>query len=168
MKKIGLLVAFIALTLSNYAQNNSSTDKKEPVKIYNPDANAKADLALAVKKAKAEKKHVFVQVGGNWCVWCIKFHNLVESTPELKQYLNDHYVPIKLNYSPDNKNEAILNELGNPGRFGYPVFLIINEKGKLIHTQNSEYLEEGDGHSVKKIMAFLKNWNYTAVHSAVK
>lgn len=34
--------------------------------IYNPEANAKVEIASAVKKAKAENKHVLLQVGGNW------------------------------------------------------------------------------------------------------
>ncbi len=40
-------------------------------KIYNPDADAKADIAQAVKQAKAEGKNVLLQIGGNWCPWCI-------------------------------------------------------------------------------------------------
>ncbi|RZK50727.1 MAG: DUF255 domain-containing protein [Pedobacter sp.] len=164
MKKIVLFIAFIAFGYVSNAQTNPDATPN-PITIYNPQADAAQELKAAIKKAKAENKHVFVQVGGNWCVWCVKFHNLVEATPELKQYLTDNYVTLKLNYSPENKNEAILKKLSNPGRFGYPVFLVIDGKGKLIHTQNSEYLEEGDGHSVKKIMAFLKNWNYGALHA---
>ncbi len=57
---------------------------KEAVKIYNPQANARADIDAAVAKAKKEGKHVFIQVGGNWCGWCIAFHNMVDHTPELK------------------------------------------------------------------------------------
>ncbi|RYE51965.1 MAG: thioredoxin family protein, partial [Sphingobacteriales bacterium] len=109
-------------------------------------------------------KHVFVQVGGNWCVWCIRFHDLVNATPDLKKFMGDNYETVLINYSPENKNEAILKKFSNPGRFGFPVFLVLDGDGKLIHTQNSAYLEEGDGHSVKKITEFLKNWNYTALH----
>ena len=38
-------------------------------KLYNPDANAKLAIATAVQKAQGEDKHVFLQIGGNWCVW---------------------------------------------------------------------------------------------------
>ncbi|MDQ7948563.1 MAG: thioredoxin family protein [Pedobacter sp.] len=158
MKKI-IMLAF-ALTFSSFA---FAQTKKEAVHIYNPQANAQADINAAVAKAKAAKKHVFVQVGGNWCIWCIRFHDLVDSVPELKNYLNTNYEVVLLNWSPENKNEAILKKFNYPGRFGFPVFLILDGDGKLIHTQNSAYLEEGKGHSPKKILDFLKNWTYAAM-----
>lgn len=159
MKKI-LILAF-ALALGNVALAQTAT--KEAVHIYNPQANAQADIDAAVSKAKKANKHVFIQVGGNWCGWCILFHDLVKATPELKGYLDNNYETVLVNYSPENKNEAVLKKLGYPGRFGFPVFVILDGNGKLLHIENSAYLEEGKGHSVKKVMAFLKNWNYGAV-----
>ncbi|RZK56384.1 MAG: thioredoxin family protein [Pedobacter sp.] len=158
MKKLIILFSAILLSTASFAQ-----DKKPAVTIYNPKANAQADIDAAVKKAKQEKKHVFIQIGGNWCVWCIRFHDLVNATPDLKSYLNSNYETVLVNWSPENKNEAVLKKLGYPGRFGFPVFLILDGDGKLIHTQNSAYLEEGGGHSVKKVTDFLKNWNYGAL-----
>lgn len=159
MKRIVLiLVAFVAISTSGFAQA-----AKETVKIYNPSANAQADIDAAVAKAKKEGKHVFIQVGGNWCSWCIAFHNLVNNTPELKTVLNDNYETVLVNYSKENKNEAVLAKLNYPGRFGFPVFLVLDGEGKLLHTQNSAYLEEGKGHSVKKVTEFLKNWNVAAL-----
>ncbi|PST84980.1 thioredoxin family protein [Pedobacter yulinensis] len=136
--------------------------------IYNPKADARAELKAAVAKAAQTNKHVFVQVGGNWCVWCIAFHNLVEATPELKNFLNQNFEKVLINYSPENKNEALLASLGHPGRFGFPVFLVIDGKGKVLHIQNSAYLEEGKGHSVKKVMEFLKGWTVEAVNPPAK
>ncbi|MEJ5994042.1 thioredoxin family protein [Pedobacter sp. Du54] len=159
MKSILTLFAVLALSTSTFAQ----APAKPAVTIYNPKANAEADINAAVAKAKKEKKHVFIQVGGNWCIWCIRFHDLVDATPELKKLLNDNYETVLLNWSPENKNEAILKKYNYPGRFGFPVFLVLDGDGKLIHTQNSAYLEEGSGHSVKKITEFLKGWNYAAL-----
>jgi len=47
------------------------------ISIYNPDANAMDEVTEASEKALSERKHVFLQVGGNWCSWCVKFHNFV-------------------------------------------------------------------------------------------
>jgi len=158
MKALFILFVAVSLSTASFAQN-----AKPVVNLYNPKANAQNDIDAAVAKAKKEKKHVFVQVGGNWCIWCIRFHDLVKATPELTKLLADNYETVLLNYSPENKNEVILKKLGYPGRFGFPVFLVLDGDGKLIHTQNSAYLEEGNGHSVKKITEFLKNWNYAAL-----
>ncbi|WP_410220379.1 thioredoxin family protein [Pedobacter sp.] len=160
MKRILLLLICVMGMLAANAQ----TDNK-PVKIYNVEANAKADLDKAIAKAKKENKNVFVQVGGNWCVWCIRFHDLVDATPELKNYLNEKYETVLVNYSPENKNEETLKRLKNPGRFGFPVFVILNGAGEVIHIQNSAYLEKGNGHDPKLILDFLKNWTVAAVNA---
>lgn len=161
-----ILCAFLAISGSVYGQDKAVQQKKEAVHIYDPKANADADLNAAIKKAKAEKKNVFVQVGGNWCVWCIAFHNMVNANPELKGYLDSHFEKVLVNYSPENKNEAMMARLKYPGRFGFPVFVILNGEGEVLHIENSAYLEEGKGHSVKKVTDFLKNWTYAAVDPA--
>ena len=57
----------------------------------------------------------------------------------------------------------MMQRLGNPGRFGYPVFVVLNAKGKVIHTQDSSFLEEGNGYDKKKVVRFFKNWTPSAV-----
>ena len=163
MKKL-VLVAIACLMVSSAAfSQEKPAAKKEAVHLYNPKADAKADIDVAVAKAKKAGKHVFIQVGGNWCGWCIAFHNLVDSTPELKNYLNENYETVLVNYSQENKNAAVMANLGYPGRFGFPVFVVLDGNGKVLHIQNSAYLEEGKGHSVKLVMDFLKGWTAAAV-----
>ncbi len=41
----------------------------------------------------------------------------------------------------------MLKRLNNPGRFGYPVFVVLNGKGQVIHIQDSSFLEEGNGYN---------------------
>ena len=63
---------------------------------------------------------------------------------------------------------ALMKRLDNCGRFGYPVFVVLNEKGEPIHIQESESLEEGKGYSRKKVEKFLRLWNKKAVEAEVK
>lgn len=139
---------------------------QEKPNIYNPDADGKKDIAEAVAKAKAENKNVFLQIGGNWCIWCIYFYNLTNEDEDLKSFMNDNYEVVHVNYSQENENKDVLASLDYPQRFGFPVFVILNQEGKRIHTQNSEYLEEGKGHSKKKVMEFLKAWSPAALDPA--
>ncbi|MDX5442628.1 MAG: thioredoxin family protein, partial [Hymenobacteraceae bacterium] len=124
----------------------------EKLKIYNPDADAAAEIAAAVKKADAEGKHVLLQIGGNWCSWCIKFHQFTTTDAQLDSALKAGYVVQKVNYSKENHNLPVLEKLAYPQRFGFPVFVVLNSKGERIHTQNSAYLEEGQGYSKKKVL----------------
>jgi hypothetical protein len=55
-----LLISILGLFVS------TAIGQTEKTQLYDPMADAKKDIAEAVKKAKAENKHVFIQVGGNW------------------------------------------------------------------------------------------------------
>ncbi|GAB6279950.1 MAG: hypothetical protein STSR0006_19930 [Lentimicrobium sp.] len=50
-----------------------------------------------------------------------------------------------------------------PQRFGFPVFVILNQKGERIHTQDSGLLESGENYDDKKVIQFLKNWSPKAL-----
>lgn len=149
------LCVSLAMTLAVCAQ--------EKPKLYHPEANAQADVQNAVKKAQAEGKHVFLQIGGNWCSWCIKFNKFTTTDAQIDSLFKASYVIVHVNYSKENQNLALLEKLHYPQRFGFPVFLILNEKGERIHTQNSAYLEKGDGYDKAKIMEFLSAWNKNAL-----
>ena len=134
--------------------------------IYNPQANAQQEINQAVLKAKKEKKHVLLQIGGNWCIWCVRFHNFVDADTALKNAVNNNYVVVHVNYSDENKNEKLMAKLEYPTRFGFPVFVILDANGKRIHTQNSAYLEEDKGYSKKKVAEFFKHWSPMALDPA--
>lgn len=151
------LAVFLGLAGVVYA---NAQDKPQ---LYNVQADAAADIAAAVKKAKAENKHVFLQIGGNWCVWCLRFNKQVTENDTLRNAMESNYVVVHVNYSKENKNEKVLAGLGYPQRFGFPVFVVLDGDGNRLHTQNSSYLEEGNGHSAKKILGFLKDWSPKAI-----
>jgi thioredoxin-related protein len=155
-----LLLCFSFVVVN--AQEPSAAD----FHLYNPNADAFADIHNAVAKAKKEHKHVLLQIGGNWCVWCRRFNTLVTTDTVLKRVLDSNYVVVHVNYSKENKNPEVLKSLGYPQRFGYPVFVVLDSKGNCIHTQNSGYLEDGKGHSKAKVEEFLRQWSPAALDPA--
>ncbi len=158
MKKLCLNLIFVlGLIITSSAQ-----EKAKPT-LYNPSADAKADIAAAVKKASAESKHVLLQLGGNWCGWCILFNNLVTTNDTLKTYIEKNYVTVHVNYSKENVNEEVFAALGYPQRFGFPVFVVLDSKGQRLHTQNSGYLEKGKGHDPIKVLEFLESWSPASI-----
>ena len=136
---------------------------QEVIKIYNPDADASSAISQGILKAKAEHKYLFLQIGGNWCSWCRKFHKICSEDAEIKTVMEKNFLTIRINYSKENRNLELLKTLDYPQRFGFPVFVILDSDGKRIHTQNSSYLEEGEGYSTKKIVEFLNQWTPMAV-----
>ena len=132
--------------------------------VYKPAENATAAIQKAVAQAAKEKKHVLIQAGGNWCSWCARFYKLSKEDAQIDSLIKSSFVVYHLNYSKENKNLPVLAKYSFPQRFGFPVFLILDGKGKLLHTQNSAYLEEGGGYSKEKVMEFLSNWTTKALN----
>lgn len=136
----------------------------QPAKLYNPEANVSAAISEGIVKAKAENKHLLLQIGGNWCPWCIKFHNFCSEDMDISALIDKSYIIVKVNYSKENRNLSELKKLEYPQRFGFPVFVILDADGKRIHTQSSSYLEEGEGYSKKKVIDFLTQWSPMALN----
>lgn len=137
----------------------AAEEKAKLPKPYNDKENAEAKIAELVKQAQAENKNIILQAGGNWCIWCLRFNQFVQTTPELKNIIDENYLYYHLNYSPENKNEKVFAKYDNPGaKFGYPVFIVLDKNGKMIHTQDSAVLEEGKGYSTEKVKAFFQEW----------
>lgn len=132
-------------------------------KIYDEKINGMEQVNRAIEKAKSENKYVFCQVGGNWCPWCLRFADFVKNDTAISKVIEKNFVYIHVNYSKANKNPEAMRFLGNPARFGFPVFVIINGEGVPIHIQNSVYLEEGKGYNAKKVLEFFNIWTPEAV-----
>jgi len=128
--------------------------------LYKPEEKAEAELANAIAEAKKTGKHVFVQIGGNWCIWCARFHEYIANDKQLDSLVNANYVVYHLNYSKENYNVKLLTKYKFPQRFGFPVFLVLDGEGNLIHTQNSWYLEDGKtSYDREKVKTFFSEWS---------
>lgn len=140
-------------------------------KVYNETIDPMSQIDEALTKAKGEGKYVVCQVGGNWCPWCLRFADFVEKDSAVNKVVNDNFVFIHVNYNPrrtaggeaQQKAVQLMQRLGNPSRFGFPVFVVLNEKGDVLHIQDSSFLEEGKGYSEGKTLRFFKNWTPKAV-----
>ena len=136
---------------------------QEAVKLYDPSLDGMKQIKEAVAKAKTEGKHVLIQYGGNWCGWCIKFDAFCKADTAITRVVKSNYIPVKLNYDQTNKNDAANEYLGNPTRFGFPVFIIVDGNSKILHIQDSSLLEEGQGYNQKKVLGFFKSWTAEAI-----
>ena len=160
MKKLFLIFSLILpLTTFLFAQT-------EGVHIYNPEANAREDIAKAVRQAKAESKHVLLQIGGNWCPWCVKLHGMETTDKQIDSLLKANYILVMVNFpkEKDKRDPEFMASLGNPQRFGFPVLVVLNQNGERIHIQDSWYLEEDKSYDKEKLMHFLEMWSMAAVN----
>ncbi len=149
-------VVFLSIVCGAFAQTGAVQVGGAKEKIFDPSRDAAADLAAGLKLATKEKKRVLVDVGGNWCGWCHKLDKLFKSDAEIAKVLKAKYVIVKINFSPENENKAVLSKF--PTISGYPHLFVLDAKGKLLHSQDTGLLETGPAHDPEKVMDFLKKW----------
>lgn len=123
---------------------------------YDPAADPAADLEAAVAEARASGKRIILVVGGEWCSWCHILDRFVKGDPAVQTLWDRHYVTLKVHWDPDQPNEAFLGQY--PKIEGYPHILVLDDDGRLLHSQNTAELESGDSYSPERMTAFLRRW----------
>ena len=154
-----LFIGFLFNTVHTTAQtNNAVSEKKSLEKPYNPNDNAQQKIDVLLKQAKKEKKNVILQAGGNWCGWCLLFNDFIKTNTKVKKELQSNFLYYHLNFSKENKNEAVFKKYApNGDKLGYPFFIVLNSSGKVLKVQESGSLEEGKGYNEAKVINFLKS-----------
>jgi thioredoxin-related protein len=163
MKKILIelgLALLLGVSLQAQAVDSLPSPKNMPEK-FDPQRDAAEDIRAAVIRAQKEQKHILLDVGGQWCIWCRMLDTLYMRNPDLADYLYGHYVVVKVNVSKENKNEAVLARY--PKVSGYPHLFVLDENGKLLRSEDTSELELPEnsgvkGHDKAKVFAFLKKW----------
>ena len=136
--------------------------------IFDPKANAKEDLQNAVKIANKENKNVFLIIGGDWDYWCRFFNDEFINDSAVINIASSNYVYVRINFSPQNKNEEILTSLSCPKREGYPIFMIFDKNGKKLHTQNADEFKIDRKFRLSKFINFLNSWTIQNAPESLK
>lgn len=125
--------------------------------IFDPARDATKDLQEGIAEAARTGKRVLVDVGGNWCGWCHEMERFIEAHPELKALRDKNFVTVKVNYSPENQNAALLSKY--PAIKGYPHLFVLDKDGSLLHSEDTSLLEDGkSSYVLEKFTAFLSQW----------
>lgn len=126
------------------------------VSDYSPHRDPARDLATALERARLEGKRVILEVGGEWCGWCHRLDAFLRGHPRIMDRLTRSFLVLKVNFSPENRNEGFLSRF--PNIPGYPHLFVLEADGTLLHSQDTLPLEDGDSYSEESILAFLRTW----------
>jgi len=151
LKIIKLLVLVIVLAVSAVSARSAGRE------IYPEPAQAKADLAAALKTAASAHKRVLLDFGGNWCPDCIVldryFHN-----PANLAILEANFVLVHVNIGKMDANLEIAEKYNVPLDKGVPALAVLDEKGKLLYSQRSGEFEAMRRLQSSAVTQFLVQW----------
>jgi thiol-disulfide isomerase/thioredoxin len=128
-----------------------------PRDIYPEPAQAKVDLAAALKTAAQTHRRILLDFGGNWCGDCqvldIYFHN-AENLP----LLDKNYVLVHVNVGEYDANLDLAAKYEIPLKRGVPAIAVLSEAGKLLYSQKSGEFESMRRMDPTAVTRFLVQW----------
>ncbi len=152
MKKPALLILFFFITL----QSAFAIQLPEYSLKYDPQRDALQDGRDAIKLASATNRRILIELGGDWCKWCLLLDRFLNKNPEIKTQLHQTFVLLKVNVSDENDNSAFLKVF--PQTLGYPHMYITESNGKLLLSKDTAQFLVNGQYSVKRFKAFFKRW----------
>ena len=147
--KFFALAALLALSAGN--ARSAGRD------IYPDPAQAKADLAAALKTAATTHKRILLDFGGNWCGDCIVLDRYFHDPANLP-LLEANFVLVHINIGYSDANLDIARAYDVPLDKGVPALAVLTEKGKLLYSQKNGQFEAMRRIDPAELTKFLVQW----------
>jgi len=130
-------------------------------KLYDPKADAKAEIAKAIKQAARGHKRVLLVFGGNWCPDChvldYRFHQEPAKSLVEQNFLVVH-VDIGEGEGKYAKNTDLADKYRIPLKRGVPAIAVLSESGQLLYSQQNGEFEAQRRLDPQEIVRFLEQW----------
>ena len=151
MKIINLLVLAALMALAAGTANSAERN------IFPDPAQARADLAAALKTAAATHRRILLDFGGNWCGDCqmldIYFHDARN-----KPLLDANFVLVEINVGKYDANLDLARQYRIPLEKGVPALAVLSEHGALLYSQKNGEFEAMRRMDSSSVTEFLAHW----------
>lgn len=125
--------------------------------LYSATADAKADIAAALKQAAAEHKRVILDFGGDWCGDCQVLDIYMHQSPNA-ELLAKHFLVVHIDIGRFDKNTDLAVKYNIPLKKGVPALAVLDAKGKLLYSQKTGEFEDMRNMSSASVTEFLNRW----------
>ena len=130
-------------------------------KLYDPDANAKSEIAKAIKEAGERHRRVLLVFGGNWCPDCHVLNYRFHQEPA-KSLVENNYIVVHVDIGEGEgkyaKNTDLADKYRIPLKKGVPAVAVLSEKGYLLYSQQNGEFEAARSLDPREIVRFLELW----------
>lgn len=151
MKLKPILTLACALALAYGAARPASRD------IYPDPAQAKPEIAAALKEAARTHKRVLLVFGGNWCGDCIVLDSYLHSARNAP-ILNANFVLVHVNVGEYDANLDLAQKYAIPLDKGVPAIAVLTETGQLLYSQKGGEFEAMRRMDPGDVTKFLVRW----------
>ena len=156
------LLATAALGAVGYYRYDALTDwvfytrwGADPAHLpYDPNADARRDIAEAKARAAADGKMLMITFGANWCPDCLTLHKNLEA-PGTREYAREKFEMVNVDVGEFDKNAAVAHDLGVKVN-GIPLAVFYSSDGRPICDTQSGELEPSRHYTSRQILDFLR------------
>lgn len=125
--------------------------------LYSSTADPKADIAAALKRAKAEKKRVILDFGGDWCGDCQVLDIYMHESPNT-ELIAKHFVVVHIDIGRMDHNVDVADKYKVPIKKGVPALAVLDANGRLLYSQQNKEFENMSNMQSSDLTAFLTRW----------
>lgn len=126
--------------------------------LYDKNADAKADIAEAVSKAKKDRERVLLVFGANWCYDCHVLDKAFHQS-DVAALLQKNFQVVHVDIGDDGKkNNDVAAEYQVPLGKGIPAIAVLDSDGKLLYAQKNGEWESARALDPDDVIAFLEKW----------
>ena len=152
---LALATAVLALVMAplSHAQNVPFVKKH----LYSETANPTADIAAALKQARAQNKRVILDFGGDWCGDCQVLDIYMHQSPNA-EILAKHFIVVHVDIGQMDHNVDVAEKYKVPIKKGVPALAVLDAHGKLLYSQANKEFENMRNMRSEDVTAFLNKW----------
>jgi thiol:disulfide interchange protein len=125
--------------------------------IYPEPAQARTDVAAALKDAAATHRRVLLDFGGNWCGDC-RVLDIYMHDEKNKPLVDANFVVVHINIGRMDANQDIAEQYQVPLGRGVPALAVLSERGKLLYSQKNGEFEAMRRMESSSVTEFLVHW----------
>lgn len=154
-----LLAAPVVAAPAPHLVARSFDELAKPLPLpYDEKADAEAAIKAATARAKAGKKRLLIDLGGNWCPDCRILAGTME-LPQLKAFLRQHYELVMVDIGRYDRNMQIPARYGIAKPEGVPALLVIDPRtNKLLNPGRTSALADARSMTPQALADWLAQW----------
>jgi thioredoxin-related protein len=135
MRWLVLISLALCVPPSGVVANEGAAEHPE-ASLFNPKADAKAEVNAALASAKANGKYALIVLGANWCHDSRALAGWF-SSPRFAAMLGERYELVYVDVGMRDRNIDIARRFGLKGVKGTPTVLIVDGNGKLLNKKDA-------------------------------
>ncbi|MGH9466345.1 MAG: thioredoxin family protein [Terriglobales bacterium] len=125
--------------------------------IYSKSANASAQIAAALRRARAAHKRVLLVFGGNWCYDCHVL-DLAFLRSDLAPLLRANYEVVNVDVEEFNYNLDIVKRYGLSIMQGVPMLAVLDGRGRVLASSEDGSFQAARDLGPMDLIRFLSAW----------